>query len=158
MDNPLAKSEQTVRSARSGIDVTHLVNGAMTSAHLSAPRDKHDFAALDRIEHSDPSAWAHLVPELLTWLQDPNWPIFGRVKEVLLLNPTALIGPVCLVLEGDDEQWQSNCLNLVLRLPRDTQSMLRADLEAFSARVSDDIDLDWDLRSDVRQVLSRMAT
>jgi hypothetical protein len=129
----------------------------MASTHLSAPRDKHDSAALERLETSEPSTWAHLVPELLMWLQDPNWPIFGRVKDVLLLNPTALIGPVHLVLEGDDEQWQSNCLNLVLRLPRDTQSRLRADLEAFSARISDESDSDWDLTSDVKEVLTCMA-
>jgi len=130
----------------------------MASTHLSAPCDKHDFASLERIEASEPSSWAHLVPQLLTWLQDPNWPISGRVKNVLLLNPSALVGPIRLVLAGDDEPWQSNCLDLVLRLPRDTQSLLRADLEAFNARISDGSDLDWDFRSDVKEVLSRMAT
>jgi len=105
----------------------------MDPSHCATPHDKHDFASLEPVEASEPSTWAHLVPELLTWLQDPNWPISGRVKEVLLLNPTALIDPVRPVLEGDDGGWQSNCLDLVLRLPRDTQSVLRADLEAFSA-------------------------
>lgn len=130
----------------------------MTSSHLSTPRDKHDFTALEDIEASEPSAWVHLVPELLTWLQDPNWPISGRVKEVLLLNPAALEGPIRLILAGDDEAWQSNCLDLVLRLPHDTQSLLRADLEAFSARITDESELQWDLRSDLKEVLSRMAT
>ena len=130
----------------------------MASTHLSIPRDRHDFASLERIEASEPPSWAQLVPELLTWLQDLNWPISGRVKEVLLLNPTAVIDPVRLVLEGDDEGWQSNCLDLVLRLPRDTQSVLRADLETFSARISDESDLEWHLRSDVRKVLSHLAT
>jgi hypothetical protein len=79
------------------------------------------------------------------------------VKEILLLNPTALIGPIRLILEGEDEPWQSNCLDLVLRLPHDTQRMLQADLEAFSARISYESDRGWDLRSDVKQVLNRMA-
>lgn len=130
----------------------------MASINLSATRDRHDLASLDLIEASEPSTWAHLVPELLTWLQDPNWPISGRVKEILLLNHTASVDPLPLVLQGDDEAWQSNCLDLVLRLSRETQCMLRGDLEAFSARISDKNDADWDLRSDVKQVLTRMAT
>ena len=130
----------------------------MASTPLTAPRDRHDFASLECIEASEPSSWAHLAPQLLTWLQDPNWPISGRVKEILLLNPSALVDPIRLVLAGDDEPWQSNCLDLVLRLPRDTQSLFRADLEAFNARISDGSDLNWDFRSDVKEVLSRMAT
>lgn len=126
----------------------------MTSTHISPPCDKHDFASLESIKASEPSTWAHLVPELLTWLQDPNWPISGRVKEILLLNPAASLEPICLVLRGDDEAWQYNCLNLVLHLPRDTQSMLRADLVAFNARVSDENDLEWGFRSIVKEVLS----
>jgi hypothetical protein len=127
------------------------------STHLSPPRDKYDFTSLDQIEASRPIAWAHLVPELLTWLQDPNWPISGRVKEVLLLNPTALLEPIRLVLDGDDEGWQSNCLDLVRRLPRETQLMLQADLETFGAGVTDKTDRDWDMRSDVNEVLRRIT-
>lgn len=129
----------------------------MNSIHLSTPRDKHDFAALERIEVSEPSTWAHLIPKLLTWLQDPNWPIFSRVKDILLLNPEALVEPIRLILQGDDEAWQSNCLDLVLRLPHYTQNLLRIDLEAFSARISDENELEWNLRSDVKQVLSRLT-
>lgn len=130
----------------------------MASTHLTAPRDKHDLASLERIEASDPSSWAHLVPQLLTWLQDPNWPISGRVKDILPLNPAALVEHIRPILAGDDEPWQSNCLDLVLRLPRDTQSLLRADLKAFIARISDGSDLDWNFRSNVKEVLSHMAT
>lgn len=130
----------------------------MASKNLSTPRDKHDFASLETIEASEPSTWAHLVPELLTWLQDPNWPISGRVKEILLLNPAASFEPLRLVLRGDDEAWQSNCLDLVLRLPRGIQRMLRSDLEAFIARISDESDLEWGLRSDAKEVLGLEAT
>jgi hypothetical protein len=129
----------------------------MSLTQLSPPRDKHDFTSLERIEASEPAAWAHLVPELLTWLQDPNWPISGRVKEVLLLNSTALIEPVRMVLDGDDEGWQSNCLNLVRRLPRDTQLQLRADLETFAAGISDEAERDWGMRSDVKEILRLMV-
>jgi hypothetical protein len=143
-----------VQTVRSGV----FVSDEMTPFDLATPHDKHDFASLEPIEASEPSTWVHLVPELLIWLQDPNWPISGRVKEVLLLNPTAVIDPIRLVLEGDDEGRQSNCLDLVLRLPRDAQGMLRSDLEAFSIRISDESDLVWDLRSDVKKVLSCLAT
>lgn len=80
------------------------------------------------------------------------------MKDVLLLNPTALIDPIRLVLEGSDEQWQFNRLSFAVRLPHHTQSMLRVDLEAFSTRISYKSNLAWDLRSDVKQVLNRMAT
>jgi hypothetical protein len=133
------------------------INMTETTDYLSPPRDKHDFASLERIEASQPEAWAHLVPELLTWLQDPNWPISCRVREVLLLNPTALVEPIRTIWKGDDEGWQSSCLNLVRRLPRDTQLTLQADLEIFSAGISDETERDWELRSDVEEVLGLMV-
>jgi hypothetical protein len=92
----------------------------------------------------------------LTRLQDPIWPISGRVKDVLLFSSTTLIDAIHLILEGDDEGWQFNCLDLVRRLPCDIQKSFLADLEAFSARISGQSDLDWDLRSDVKQVLNHV--
>jgi hypothetical protein len=62
-----------------------------------------------------------------------------------------------MVLDGDDEGWQSNCLNLVRRLPRDTQLQLRADLETFAAGISDKTEKDWEMRSDVKEILRLMA-
>jgi hypothetical protein len=130
---------------------------AETPTHLSPPRDKHDFTSLERIGASEPAVWAHLIPEFLTWLQDPNWPISGRVKEFLLLNPIAVVEPVRMVLKGHDEAWQSDCLDLVRRLPRETQLTLQADLEIFCTGISDETERDWELRSDVEEILGLMG-
>lgn len=128
-----------------------------SSPTIFPPRDKHDFPSLDLISASPPQTWIHLIPELLTWLQDRNWPISSRVNEVLLLNPTALVEPIRLVFKGNDEAWQSNCLELVRRMPRETRVQLKEDLETFAAGTSDETDREWDMRKDVDEVLESTA-
>ncbi|MNV89047.1 hypothetical protein D3C71_1833080 [compost metagenome] len=39
------------------------------------PRHKHDFERVDVLKNSDKSIIIALIPQLLIWLQDTNWPI-----------------------------------------------------------------------------------
>ncbi|WP_253896093.1 DUF5071 domain-containing protein [Solibacillus sp. R5-41] len=51
-----------------------------------------------------------LLPQLLEWIQDMNWPVAEPVLEVLLQYPTKLIPHVEEVLLGNDDMWIYWCL------------------------------------------------
>ena len=103
------------------------------SQKASLPKDKHDDAAITHISTLPESSIAPLIPALLTWLQDINWPIAGPAKSFLLKYPHLLIAPVLEVLLGEDDEWKHNCLvYLVDEMPREQQQAFRPVMERIA--------------------------
>ncbi|MCA9564723.1 MAG: DUF5071 domain-containing protein, partial [Myxococcales bacterium] len=69
------------------------------------PSTKSDFAALLRLRGAPADQTAALVGPMLTWLQDPNWPIFRDVVEWLEARLDETVEPLREVLEGTDFVW-----------------------------------------------------
>ncbi|WP_088547164.1 DUF5071 domain-containing protein [Paenibacillus aquistagni] len=84
------------------------------------PRDKHDFERVRTLYEIERNELIALLPEILTWLQDINWPIAIEVAELLLNKiPRETISIVIEVLKGEDEIWKENCLRyFVMKLPK----------------------------------------
>jgi hypothetical protein len=121
-----------------------------------SPQSKHDFDTVDRLDKIPSREWQHLVPELLTWLQDANWPIFLPVRDLLLKCPRSVVEPLRRIFEGDDDAWQYYTLEfLVSRMPEDGLQALEPTLVAFRARITDEIDADWEMRKTVDEILGR---
>lgn len=67
------------------------------------PKDKHDIAAVEKLGTMEVESVIPLLPQLLEWVQDMNWPIAEPMVELLL---------------GDDDMWIYWCLvAIVPRLP-----------------------------------------
>ncbi|TVY15100.1 hypothetical protein LARI1_G006604, partial [Lachnellula arida] len=66
------------------------------------PKDKHDSAAIAHLSTLPESTIAPLVSELLTWIQDINWPIAALAASFLLKYPHLLVVPVQGILLGSD--------------------------------------------------------
>lgn len=82
------------------------------------PRDKHDFESVAVLKNIDKSITITLIPQLLEWLQDMNWPIAGEVAKLLLQFPEETIPHVKAVLQMDDDLWKEWCLRyFVSELP-----------------------------------------
>lgn len=81
------------------------------------PSHKGDFDACHRLLEASPEQIRRVLPELLTWLQDINWPVAPCILKALGPLDAALILPVLDILAGDDEMWKywiiSNLLPLV---------------------------------------------
>ncbi|KAK7444501.1 hypothetical protein VKT23_015181 [Stygiomarasmius scandens] len=125
----------------------------MTDLH--GPNDKHDFESLEHLSTLPPAEWRHLVPEILEWLQDINWPIFGEARKLLFNQPDAVMQPLREILGGDDDAWQYYCMLLIEDLPLEKKKELKDDLVKFRDRVDEKVDKDWDMKERVDEILSR---
>jgi hypothetical protein len=96
-------------------------------------KDKHDQEAIERLRKLQPEQLVPLLPELLEWIADINWPICRDAIELVLTVPEHVAEPVCKVLQTTDEGWKCNCLDYVVRdLPQEEQQRLRPELERIA--------------------------
>ena len=97
------------------------------------PKDKHDFAAVDRAEVQGFSALEPVPPELLMWLQDINWPAAPRIAVLLSRADPALVPALRAVLRSGDGDWEAFALEyLVRQVPPESLIALRSDLERLA--------------------------
>ncbi|CAM4246910.1 DUF5071 domain-containing protein [Paenibacillus xylanexedens] len=93
------------------------------------PSDKHDFEAVNKLNEFRNEELKVIIPELMEWLQDGNWPIYKPVEDLLLRLGEDLIPHIKDVLQTQDSTWEYFILvGLIDRLPVSHLSMLRSDL------------------------------
>ncbi|MDT9719781.1 DUF5071 domain-containing protein [Paenibacillus sp. ClWae2A] len=93
------------------------------------PRDKSDFEAVRKLSEFSDVELKVIIPELMEWLQDGNWPISKPVEDLLLRLGEDLIPHIKDVLRTQDPQWEYFILvGLIDQLPISHLSMLKTDL------------------------------
>ncbi|MGO4731952.1 DUF5071 domain-containing protein [Paenibacillus sp. 2KB_22] len=93
------------------------------------PRDKHDFEAVRKLSEFSNGELNGIIPELMEWLQDGNWPVSKPVEDLLLRLGEDLIPHIKDVLQTQDSTWEYFILvGLIDRLPVSHLRMLRNDL------------------------------
>lgn len=93
------------------------------------PRDKFDFERVRKLKGLSRSELLSLLPGLLQWIQDMNWPIAVEVVEILLAFPNELVPYIKEVLSSDDDIWKYWCLEgLLKRFPKETKQLFHSDL------------------------------
>ncbi|MBY9081798.1 DUF5071 domain-containing protein [Paenibacillus sp. HN-1] len=98
------------------------------------PRDKHDFESVAVLKNVDKSITITLIPQLLEWLQDMNWPIAQEVAKLLLQYPEETVPHVKAVLQMDDDIWKEWCLRyFVQELPVELFACFKSDLIRISS-------------------------
>ena len=94
------------------------------------PRNKFDFKRMNYIKKMDRSEIRPLLPGLMEWLQDLNWPIATEVVELLLTFPNEIVPLVKDVLATNDYVWKYWCLECVVKgLPVELRTKFKVDLE-----------------------------
>ena len=78
------------------------------------PQDKFDCAAVARLAALPPDVIAPLLPELLTWLQDADWPVALPLAAFLRPWQPQLDETIAAVLHGKDEEWKTALLTQLL--------------------------------------------
>lgn len=97
------------------------------------PRDKHDFERVNDLKKLDKNDLEELIPELLEWLQDINWPIAVEISRLLLTIPQETIPFVINVLDGRDDIWKEWCLRyFVMELPEELRKSLQGHIERIA--------------------------
>ncbi|MDK8192278.1 DUF5071 domain-containing protein [Paenibacillus sp. UMB7766-LJ446] len=94
------------------------------------PRDKHDVKAIRKLSKCSDAELKKIIPELMEWLQDGNWPISKSVEDLLLRFGEELIPHIQNVFKTKDPQWEYFMLSgLISRLPSQYLIILKDDLE-----------------------------
>ncbi|WP_108671750.1 DUF5071 domain-containing protein [Peribacillus acanthi] len=93
------------------------------------PRDKHDSERVNQLKNLSRKELVPLLPGLMEWIQDMNWPIAEEVSELLLTCPDEIVPLIKEVLATNDDVWKYWCLIiLVKRLPEDLRMQFKRDL------------------------------
>ncbi|NUU78833.1 DUF5071 domain-containing protein [Paenibacillus xylanilyticus] len=107
----------------------------MSDLHTLLPRDKHDFERVNDLKNIDQLDLIKLIPELLEWLQDINWPIAIEISKLLLTVPQETIPYIRNVIAGEDDIWKEWCLRyFVMELPTELIQSLQEDIERIAYR------------------------
>lgn len=70
------------------------------------PKDKCDMETAGKLKKYQYEHIKSIIPELLEWLQDCNWPVSGPVSEYLKTIPDKLSGNLAAILKGNDDIWK----------------------------------------------------
>lgn len=90
------------------------------------PRHKFDYYRVEIIKKMDRDKILPLLPNLLEWIQDMNWPVAPSVLELLLIFPEAIVPYVQDVLSFNDDNWKWFVLHfLVIELPVESRVRFR---------------------------------
>lgn len=88
----------------------------MTESNHLIPESKFDFGAIQRLQQLEPQQLIPILPELLVWLQDINWPVAIPMSKILLTVPDEIVPHVRDVLHTDDTEWIEWCLQYIVGL------------------------------------------
>jgi hypothetical protein len=109
------------------------------------PKHKHDHEVISGLKELSFEQIKPIVPELLEWLQDINWPIAGPIANVLEPFVDRIIPEIIQVLKTDDGLWK---LWVLVTLGRTTTNALLIDeirrIAKFPSRdeIEDEVNLE----------------
>lgn len=96
------------------------------------PRNKHDFERLGALVAAGPAAATPILGELLTWLQDINWPIANPLADYLVTIGEPLIPHLKAILLSHDDWWVYWVLqSIVARLSPSLVQQLEPELKSL---------------------------
>lgn len=103
------------------------------------PRHKFDKLAVLRLQLSTRKEIIPILPELLVWIQDMNWPIAPKIVELLRAYPIETVPHIKEILKGTDSIWKYWCLlELVQPMSKEHQLLFKDDLLRLVHHPSED--------------------
>jgi hypothetical protein len=101
----------------------------MESIHKAIPKDKFDFESLKVLRDLDIEQVKLILPELMEWLQDINWPVARALSKALAEYGIVMLPYIRSVLSSGDPQWQFSVMDSLIReLSKDVSVQLEEDL------------------------------
>ncbi len=97
------------------------------------PKDKFDKEAIKRARQLGFPTINPILPQLLEWLQDANWPVAEDTADLLSGASSEIVPHIKAIFQSDDDTWKYWILNfLCSRLPQTIQVALRPDIERLA--------------------------
>ena len=79
------------------------------------PKCKDDMDAVQKIKELEYPEIAPILPHLLTWLKDANWPIAKNIADKLVSIGQPVMSHVKKILNGNDDLWKYWVMLLVVK-------------------------------------------
>ena len=92
------------------------------------PRNKSDLKACEQLGDAGNEDILPFLNELLTWIQDANWPVAAPVAERLIKVGKEIIPSVNTILRGDDDIWKYWVISLII---------LKLDIDSLEATLDE---------------------
>lgn len=118
----------------------------MNNPHDFQIRHKHDLDNAHKLIELGYPAVAPLLPHLLEWIQDMNWPVAKTIAPFLVSIGEPLVPEVKEVFATDDYGWQYICItDIIKKMPAELSVQFRPELERLAyhaTKAEKDEDLD----------------
>lgn len=106
------------------------------------PKDKVDDSNLGKIKELSDAEIEPIIPELLGWLQDMNWPIANEIAEILRHHEDVVFPHIPGILQSDDAMWKLWVMEgLVPHFRLEHKQMLKQDIAALITEETTDEDV-----------------
>jgi Domain of unknown function (DUF5071) len=99
-----------------------------TNVSVLRPKDKLDLVAANAAVDAGYPAVAPILPELLTWLQDCNWPVAHVLAPFLASIGEPLVPHVRKIMDSDDYIWKYWMIGAIMRYSPDVARSFRSEL------------------------------
>ncbi|MCD0471749.1 DUF5071 domain-containing protein [Flavobacterium sp. JAS] len=70
------------------------------------PKDKFDFETVEKLKNYSFEEIEPIIPNLLEWLQDINWPISKPIGELLIPFSEKISSEILKILKSEDQVWK----------------------------------------------------
>ena len=103
------------------------------------PQRKNDFERAQAAINAGYPAVDPILPDLLVWMQDCNWPVAHTLTPFLASIGSPLIPHIKRILETNDEIWKYWIIIHIMRKSREVAKAFRGELErlAYSSTESE---------------------
>jgi hypothetical protein len=99
------------------------------------PRDKRDLDNARAVAALGYPAVAPVLPDLLEWLQDCNWPVSRPIGDFLASLPHQMAPLIWGVLRGNNDIWKYWCIvRLISVMPPEIAEQFRPELTRLAER------------------------
>jgi hypothetical protein len=102
------------------------------------PKDKFDTGRAEQVVAAGYPAIEPILPELLEWIQDCNWPVARILAPFLGTIGAPLIPYIRKILATDDTMWKYWTLSYLVQGSPDVVAALRDDLERYASSPTPD--------------------
>ncbi len=97
------------------------------------PENKFDIEACDNLRSASKKNIQNILPELILWTKDGNWPVAQELYSILSICGEKIAPSIKKILDGSDEEWKYLILkDLMPNLNSSTIKLLEKDLERIS--------------------------
>ncbi|MCM3702483.1 DUF5071 domain-containing protein [Paenibacillus macerans] len=120
------------------------------------PKDKMDLEGVAHLKTLSSNELIPLIPDLIEWLQDINWPVASELSKLLMPMEDELIPHIKEIVNSNDSQWKYCILsNLVRNFTTRNKVRLKDELMRLSNNPNNE-DIKEEIDNLAKEILNSM--